>query len=76
MGLDPRTPGSGLESKAGAQPLSHSGIPEFIILYNVSKIFIYPFNSLRQTLGGHYIPILQMWEWRLTDLELLAQSRD
>ena len=27
MGLDPRTPGSRPEPKAGAQPLSHSGIP-------------------------------------------------
>ena len=27
VGLDPRTPGSRLESKADAQPLSHPGVP-------------------------------------------------
>ena len=27
MGLDPRTPGSGTEPRADAQPLSHTGIP-------------------------------------------------
>ena len=27
MGLNPRTPGSGPEQKADAQPLSHTGIP-------------------------------------------------
>ena len=32
MGLDPRTPGSGAELKANAQPLSHLGVlnPEFL----------------------------------------------
>ena len=33
MGLDPRTPGSGPELKADAQPLSHSGVPDFIYLF-------------------------------------------
>ena len=28
VGLDPRTPGSGPEPKADAQPLSHPGAPE------------------------------------------------
>ena len=28
-GLDPRTPGSGPEPKAGAEPLSHSGVPMY-----------------------------------------------
>ena len=28
VGLDPGTPGSRLELKAGAKPLSHPGIPE------------------------------------------------
>ena len=27
VGLDPRTPGSGPEPKADAQPLSHPGVP-------------------------------------------------
>ena len=31
MGLDPRTPGSRPEPKADAPPLSHPGIPPFII---------------------------------------------
>ena len=31
VGLDPRTPGSRPESKADAQPLSHSGIPVSIL---------------------------------------------
>ena len=32
VGLDPRTPGSGPEPKADAQPLSHSGVPIMEIL--------------------------------------------
>ena len=32
VGLNPRTPGSQPEQKADAQPLSHSGIPEWIFL--------------------------------------------
>ena len=32
-GLDPGTPGSGPEPKAGAKPLSHPGIPLFIHLF-------------------------------------------
>ena len=43
VGLDPRTPGSHLGSKAGAKPLSHPGIPpvnafisvEFIIVHTI-----------------------------------------
>ena len=34
MGLDPRTPGSQPELKAGAQPLSHPGAPAKGILKN------------------------------------------
>ena len=30
VGLDPRTPGSQPEPKADAQPLNHSGAPEYI----------------------------------------------
>ena len=32
MGLDPGTPGSRLELKAGAQPLSHPGVPMILII--------------------------------------------
>ena len=31
-GLDPKTPGSHLEPKTGAQPMSHPGAPEIKIL--------------------------------------------
>ena len=33
VGLDPRTPGSHPGPKAGAKPLSHSGIPNNLNLY-------------------------------------------
>ena len=33
VGLDPRTQGSRPESKADTQPLSHSGVPIFYMLY-------------------------------------------
>ena len=48
MGLDPRTPGSGPEPKVYAQPLSHPGIPRFIIvrkndwLLMRTDVFAYP----------------------------------
>ena len=41
-GLDPRTPGSGPEPKADAQPLSHPGIPR--------SMFKSPFYDLLATL--------------------------
>ena len=33
-GLDPRTPGSHLEPKAEAQPLSHPGVPVSLLSYS------------------------------------------
>ena len=33
VGLDPGTPGSHPELKAGAQPLSHPGIPRYNFIY-------------------------------------------
>ena len=33
VGLDPRSPGSGLELKAGTKPLSHLGCPKKLILF-------------------------------------------
>ena len=33
VGLDPGTPGSRPEPKAGAQPLSHPGVPEMAQFY-------------------------------------------
>ena len=36
--LDPRTPGSRLEPKAGAQPLSHPGAPK---LFFIASIFFF-----------------------------------
>ena len=38
VGLDPRTPGSHLEPKADAQPLSHPGVPSLLILSNFSPL--------------------------------------
>ena len=35
-GLHPRTPGSGLEPNADAQPLSCPGIPTWVVLKNIS----------------------------------------
>ena len=51
MGLDPETPGSGPEPKAGAKPLSQPGIPLFFFLnlfYLFLKDFIYLFIRQRE----------------------------
>ena len=44
MGLDPRSPGSHPEPKAGAKLLSHPGIPiikEFIFMLSLATEFFY-----------------------------------
>ena len=47
-GLDPGTPGSHPEPKAGAQPLSHRGIPE--VAFKEAKITFYEEQSCTLTL--------------------------
>ena len=37
-GLDPRTPGSHPELKADVQPLSHPGVPDFLMLICLMSI--------------------------------------
>ena len=37
VGLDPQSPGSGLEPNADAQLLSHPGVPRIMFLYRQSK---------------------------------------
>ena len=51
VGLDPRTTGSCPEAKAGAQPLSHPGVPEVIILdseFGSSTFLINEHNRLTE----------------------------
>ena len=40
VGLDPGFPGSGLEPKAGAKPLSHPGVPPFFLFYFFFLIYL------------------------------------
>ena len=50
VGLDPRTPGSRPEPKAGTQPLSHPGTPRNIISY-AQSLFYFSFNPYRSGAG-------------------------
>ena len=62
VGLNPRTPGSGPESKADAQPLSHPGVPktyfrsgahpeEFADSSMPSKVVTHSLSQMKSRLG-------------------------
>ena len=55
VGLNPRTPGSWPEPKADAQPLSHLGVPDLIILLQTLQWLLFPLRvkakSLREALA-------------------------
>ena len=46
VGLDPRSPGSCPGQKAGAKPLSHPGIPTFIVSIPIIAVRIGVFGRL------------------------------
>ena len=57
MGLDPRTLGSHPESKADAQPLSHSGVPHLLDLYghNMSSYLLITVSSIFLVLCNNHL---------------------
>ena len=62
MGLDPGTPGSRPGLKAGAQPLSHPGIPLNKSILSQKKKLRGSLSKLMRdegTVGPHWAPVLQ-----------------